>query len=238
MSKVTLYIRYLHNQFIIVVWFLWFKPLPRFKIMLGIKFLGISRHQNTNQSSVMWKRKKLPPEQFYCWVACYLHWSMETLSKHCIKMWTSCPHTKTKNNLYSYIQPSREKNLTEIVSYAFIHKPMCSANLEKTRKISICSRRPMHRTCALKRWFSSPEESVRSHFPAQFKPGLISPAPPQFALAVYPANCSKVTPGAHSTYNSHCPPETRWMFGNAAFETFLAQLSHLLPSKLKPLPAI
>lgn len=164
--------------------------------------------------------------------------TLETLSKHWVKMWTSCPHAKTKNNLYSYIQLSREKKLTEIVSYAFIRKPMYSANLEKTRKISICSQRSMHWKCALERCFPSPEESVRPHFPALSKPGLISPAPRQFALVVYPANCSKVAPGAHSTHNSHCPPETWGMFGDAAFKTFLAQLSHLLPRKLKPLPAI
>lgn len=119
--------------------------------MLGIKFIGISRLQDIKCSLILWKRKKLPPEKFYCWTVCYTvlgllltlaHFMLET-PRFC----SASPYAKTKNNLYSYIQLSRKKKLTETMSYAFIHKPanQCTQPTWKNQnELSVHSQRFMH----------------------------------------------------------------------------------------------
>lgn len=189
--------------------------------MLGIKFIGISRLQDIKCSLILWKRKKLPPEKFYCWTVCYTvlgllltlaHFMLET-PRFC----SASPYAKTKNNLYSYIQLSRKKKLTETMSYAFIHKPanQCTQPTWKNQnELSVHSQSSCTENCALERRF--PEERVRPSFPARPKSGLISIALWQFALAGYPAHRSEVAAGAHRPCSSHCPSETQWMLGVTA----------------------
>lgn len=193
--------------------------------MLGIKFIGISRLQDIKYSLILWKRKKLPPEPFYCWTVCYTvlgllltleHFVLETL-RSC----TSSPHAKLENNLYSYIQLSREKKAHrnyELCLHPQTSQPMYSANLEKNKKsFQSIARGSCTENCALERPF--PEERVRPCFPARAKSGLISTAPWQFARAGYPAPRSEAAAGAHSSCSSHCPSGTRWMLGVTARKT-------------------
>lgn len=63
------------------------------------------------------------------------------------KSCTSGSHAKLENNLYSYIQLSRKKKLTETMSYAFIHKPAnhCTRpTWKKQKELSVHSQRFMH----------------------------------------------------------------------------------------------
>lgn len=80
---------------------------------------------------------------------------------------------------------------------------MFSANLEKTRTISVCSQRSTHWNCALESHFPSSEERVRPSFPARSKWGLISVSPCPFAPAVQKCHLELTALAAATTLRRH-----------------------------------
>ena len=124
----------------------------------------------------------------------------------------------TKNNLYSYIQLSRKKSSQKLLVMPSSINQCTRPTWKKQARFQFVARGPCTET-ALERCFPSLEERVRPPFPARSEPGLISAAPCQFPLAVYPARCLEVAPGAHGTRSSHCPPETQGVFGDTASKT-------------------